>query len=109
MPSNEGRGYVLRRIMRRGIRYGPTTVGARVAPSAVVDAVIQKMGGYFNELNTQKSFVQRTVVDEEKRFLQTLDQGTSVLGHELDKLKDGGTLSGEIAFKLYDTYAFPPI
>jgi alanyl-tRNA synthetase len=65
------------------------------------------MGSYFGELVQQKAFVDRTVVDEEKRFLATLDQGTSVLGHELDKLKDGGTLGGEIMFKLYDTFGFP--
>jgi alanyl-tRNA synthetase len=107
MPSNEGRGYVLRRIMRRGIRYGRQLSENDSLLPAVVDAVITKMGGYFGELNSQKNFTERTVVDEEKRFLATLDQGTTVLGHELDKLKDGGTLGGEIAFKLYDTYGFP--
>ncbi len=107
MPSNEGRGYVLRRIMRRGIRYGRQLSEDQSLLPTIVDAVINKMGGYFTELNQQKSFIERTVVDEEKRFLATLDQGTSVLGHELDKLKDGGTLGGEVAFKLYDTFGFP--
>lgn len=107
LPSNEGRGYVLRRIMRRGIRYGRQLSENESLLPAVVDAVIAKMGSHFDELNQQKSLVGRTVVDEEKRFLATLDQGTTVLGHELDKLKDGGTLGGEVIFKLYDTYGFP--
>lgn len=108
LPSNEGRGYVLRRIMRRGIRYGRQLSENDSLLPAVVDAVVKKMSPVFSELDQQKSLVQRTVIDEEKRFLATLDQGTHVLGQELSKMKSGGTVSGEILFRLYDTYGFPP-
>jgi len=107
LPSNEGRGYVLRRIMRRAIRYGRQLSEEQSLLPAVVDAVIKKMGGFYNELNQQKTLLDRTVVDEERRFLQTLDQGTHVLTQELGSLKSGGTLGGEILFKLYDTFGFP--
>ncbi|MGE4131946.1 MAG: alanine--tRNA ligase [Bdellovibrionales bacterium] len=107
LPSNEGRGYVLRRIMRRAIRYGRRLSEDTSIFPAVVEALIGKMGGHFTELVQQKGLIERTVRDEEKRFLATLDQGTHVLNQELDKLKSGGTLSGEVLFKLYDTYGFP--
>lgn len=107
LPSNEGRGYVLRRIMRRGIRFARQLSENDSILPAVVDAVIKKMGPVYGELNQQKNLVDRTVVDEEKRFLATLDQGTGVLTQELNKLKSGGTLSGDVVFKLYDTYGFP--
>ena len=107
LPSNEGRGYVLRRIMRRAIRYGrQLTEDQSLLPTAV-DAVITKMNGFFGELNERKALIDRTVADEEKRFLTTLDQGTAVLGSELAKLSTGGTLAGSSVFKLYDTYGFP--
>lgn len=106
LPSNEGRGYVLRRIMRRAIRYGRQLSEDSILPS-VVDAVVKKMGGFYSELNQQKVLLERTVVDEEKRFLATLDQGTHVLTQELSQLKSGGTLGGEVLFKLYDTFGFP--
>ena len=107
LPSNEGRGYVLRRIMRRAIRYGRQLSEDQSLLPAVVEAVIQKMGGFYNELNQQKTLLQRTVVDEEKRFLATLDQGTHMLNKELSSLKSSGTLGGEVLFKLYDTFGFP--
>jgi alanyl-tRNA synthetase len=107
MPSNEGRGYVLRRIMRRAIRYGRQLSEDKSLLPVVVGEVIKKMGPIYQELNAQKTLLERTVNDEEKRFLATLDQGTHVLGQELGKLKSGGTLAGEVLFKLYDTYGFP--
>ena len=107
LPSNEGRGYVLRRIMRRGIRYGRQLSEDQSLLPLVVDAVIQKMGDVYPELARRQALLGRTVQDEEKRFLATLDQGTHVLSAELDKLPSGGTLGGEVLFKLYDTYGFP--
>lgn len=107
LPSNEGRGYVLRRIMRRAIRYGRQLSEQESLLPSVVEAVVGKMGGFYKELVQQKSLLERTVHDEEKRFLVTLDQGTHVLTQELAKLKSGGTLGGEILFKLYDTFGFP--
>lgn len=107
LPSNEGRGYVLRRIMRRAIRYGRQLSEQHSILPSVVEAVVGKMGGFYPELTAQKSLIERTVVDEEKRFLVTLDQGTHVLNQEIAKLKTGGTLAGDVLFKLYDTYGFP--
>ncbi len=107
LPSNEGRGYVLRRIMRRGIRYGRQLSEEKSLLPSVVQSVMQKMGGFYGELNQQKTLIERTVADEEKRFLTTLDQGTNLLTQELNGLKSGGTLSGDMAFKLYDTFGFP--
>ncbi len=107
LPSNEGRGYVLRRIMRRGIRYGRQLSEEKSLLPSVVDAVIKKMSGFYGELKQQQTLISRTVQDEEKRFLTTLDQGTHVLTQELSKLKGGGTLGGDILFKLYDTFGFP--
>lgn len=107
LPSNEGRGYVLRRIMRRGIRYGRQLSEDQSLLPAVVKEVIAQMGGHYTELKQQQPLVERTVQDEEKRFLATLDQGTHVLNQELGKLKSGGTVDGEAVFKLYDTYGFP--
>ena len=107
LPSNEGRGYVLRRIMRRAIRYGRQLSADQSLLPLVVEAVIKKMGGFYAELKQQQPLIERTVRDEEKRFLATLDQGTHALTQELGRLQSGGTLSGEVVFKLYDTFGFP--
>ena len=107
LPSNEGRGYVLRRIMRRAIRYGRQLAEDRSLLPGAVDAVITKMSDVYGELAQQRELIDRTVRDEEKRFLTTLDQGTGVLTTELGRLGTGGTLSGDAVFKLYDTYGFP--
>jgi len=108
LPSNEGRGYVLRRILRRAIRYGRTLTDQSVLP-AVVESVVQKMSDPYVELNRQKTLVLTTVRDEESRFLTTLDQGTHLLQDEFRRLNERGrkTLEGETVFKLYDTFGFP--
>lgn len=107
LPSNEGRGYVLRRIMRRAIRYGRQLSQDHSILPAVALEVVRKMGSHYRELEQQRVLIERTLLDEEKRFLVTLDQGTHVLSQELQKLKDGGTLAGEAVFRLYDTFGFP--
>jgi alanyl-tRNA synthetase len=107
LPSNEGRGYVLRRIMRRAIRFGRQLSEKDSFLLPVVDQVIHKMCDVYPELIQQKVLIERSVADEEKRFLSTLDQGTHVLTQELDRLSQGGTLAGDVVFKLYDTYGFP--
>ncbi len=107
LPSNEGRGYVLRRILRRGIRFGHQLSEQQSLLPPVVAQVIQKMSGFYRELEQQKSLIETTVRDEEKRFLATLEQGTHVLQQAMDKLPQGGTLAGEVLFKLYDTFGFP--
>jgi alanyl-tRNA synthetase len=109
LPSNEGRGYVLRRIMRRGIRYGRklNEVDSLLLP--VVKEVINTMSATYSELKSQASLIEKTVKMEEERFLQTLDQGTAILNDEMNKLKKSGhtQVSGSVLFKLYDTFGFP--
>ena len=109
LPANEGRGYVLRRIMRRAIRYGRKLSEDKSILPDMVGAMIQSMSGFYPELSARKDHVLSTVKDEEGRFLQTLDQGTQILNEELRKIKSKGgkVLPGEMVFKLYDTYGFP--
>lgn len=109
LPSNDGRGYVLRRIMRRAIRYGRklSTDTSFLIPMS--EALIQHMGDFYPELNNRKNHILSTIQDEETRFLQTLDNGTSILQDEIKKLKSQNqkVLSGDVLFKMYDTYGFP--
>jgi alanyl-tRNA synthetase len=108
LPSNEGRGYVLRRILRRAIRYGRKLSIDSLMPK-LCQEVIVKMGDAYPELRKQKDLVIHTIQNEEERFLKTLDQGTQLLQTELDTIKKQGakTLAGAVVFKLYDTYGFP--
>ncbi|MCB9084899.1 MAG: alanine--tRNA ligase [Bdellovibrionaceae bacterium] len=109
LPSNDGRGYVLRRIMRRGIRYARKLSQSNSLMVPVVENVIASMGDAYPELVEQKQLISTTMRDEEARFLSTLDQGTHILENELKKLSESGqkTLDGKIVFKLYDTFGFP--
>jgi alanyl-tRNA synthetase len=106
MPSNEGRGYVLRRIIRRAIRFGQTLGLADPFFRHVCEKVIQVMGPDYDELIRSKSFIERIVDNEEKRFAETLHYSMRVLEEEIDKLRAQGldTIPGEVAFKLYDTF-----
>ncbi len=108
-PSNEGRGYVLRRIMRRAIRHGNKIGFKEPFFSMVCKKVIELMGHHYGELNNQSELILNIVLEEEKRFMQTLDRGLELLNNAVRDLKDCGDklLSGEIVFKLYDTYGFP--
>jgi alanyl-tRNA synthetase len=109
LPSNESRGYVLRRIMRRAIRFGRLLNLKSPFLPAVCMKVVEMMGGVYPELHGAKQFLTQVVTGEEERFADTLDHGLKLLAEELDKLKaqKGKVLSGEVAFKLYDTYGFP--
>lgn len=109
MPANDGRGYVLRRILRRGIRFGRKLSTDQSVLTPVVEEVISLMSKAFPELTEKKSLILKTVKSEEESFLKTLDQGTEILNKEIAKLKKEkkSTLSGEFSFKLYDTYGFP--
>ncbi len=109
LPSNEGRGYVLRRILRRALRYGRKLTESQSILPDMVAAMIDLMGPIYPELTERRTHILSTVKDEESRFLQTLDQGTQILNEALQKAKDKGqkTLSGEVVFRLYDTYGFP--
>lgn len=109
VPSNEGRGYVLRRILRRALRYQRKLSPTASFFPAMINAMVSEMGAFYPELRERRDYVLNVVQDEESRFTQTLDQGTELLNVELNKLKSAGkkVLSGDVVFKLYDTYGFP--
>ena len=109
LPSNEGRGYVLRRIMRRAIRYGRKLSIQHSFLPAMSEVLISTMSDYYPELKIRKDHILATIKEEENRFLQTLDNGSAILNDELLvlKKKNQKIVSGETLFKLYDTYGFP--
>jgi alanyl-tRNA synthetase len=106
MPSNEGRGYVLRRIIRRAIRYGQVLGFKDSFFHGVADSVIDAMGDHYTDLEGSRSFIRGVLVNEEKRFADTLFYSMKMLGDEIEKIKSnkGSIIPGELAFKLYDTY-----
>ncbi|MCQ4316144.1 alanine--tRNA ligase [Stutzerimonas zhaodongensis] len=105
-PSNEGRGYVLRRIVRRACRHG-NKLGARGSFfHKIVAALVAEMGDAFAELKTQQAHIERVLKTEEEQFAKTLEQGLKILEQDLAELQ-GGVIPGELIFKLYDTYGFP--
>ena len=109
MPSNEGRGYVLRRLLRRAARHG-RLLGIRGAFLAELsDKVIEVSGEAYPELVEKKDYIQKIISVEEDKFASTIDQGENIIAQYVEELKkDGKTvLDGEKAFKLYDTYGFP--
>ncbi|MCB9994150.1 MAG: alanine--tRNA ligase [Hyphomicrobiaceae bacterium] len=107
LPSNEGRGYVLRRIMRRAMRHA-TLLGAKEpVVFKLVSTLATEMGQAYPELMRGEAMISETVRLEEERFLKTLDRGLTILNDETASLGKGDTLSGETAFRLYDTYGFP--
>jgi alanyl-tRNA synthetase len=107
MPSNEGRGYVLRRIMRRAMRHAHLLGAGDPLMHRLVPALVAQMGQAFPELGRAQALIEETLRQEETRFRQTLDRGLKLLDEELVSLPDGANLSGAAAFKLYDTYGFP--
>jgi alanyl-tRNA synthetase len=109
LPSNEGRGYVLRRIMRRALRYGRNLNAEKSLLPATVEKVIAMMGEAYPELTAQKNHILTTVRDEEKRFFATLDQGLQILNGEFNEMQKSGSkvVNGKFTFKLYDTFGFP--
>ena len=107
LPSNEGRGYVLRRIMRRGMRHAHILGAKDPLLWRLVPELVRQMGAAFPELNRAQPLITETLKLEEERFKQTLDRGLRLLDQETENLSAGGTLAGEVAFRLYDTYGFP--
>ncbi|RMO10604.1 Alanine--tRNA ligase [Pseudomonas coronafaciens pv. zizaniae] len=106
LPSNEGRGYVLRRIIRRACRHG-NKLGAKGSFFyQIVAALVAEMGSAFPELVQQQSHIERVLKGEEEQFAKTLEQGLKILEQDLAELK-GTVVPGEVVFKLYDTYGFP--
>ncbi|MEZ5797304.1 MAG: alanine--tRNA ligase [Paracoccaceae bacterium] len=107
MPSNEGRGYVLRRIMRRAMRHAHMLGAQDPVMFRLVPALVRQMGAAYPELTRAQPLIEETLKLEETRFKQTLDRGLRLLDDELSHLPEGADLPGQAAFKLYDTYGFP--
>ncbi len=107
LPSNEGRGYVLRRIMRRAMRHAHQLGGKDPVMHRLVPALVQQMGAAYPELGLGQRLIEETLLNEEVRFKQTLDRGLKLLDDELAGLPADAALPGAAAFKLYDTYGFP--
>ncbi|VVN91044.1 alanine--tRNA ligase [Pseudomonas fluorescens] len=106
LPSNEGRGYVLRRIIRRACRHG-NKLGAKGSFFyQIVAALVAEMGEAFPELKSQQAHIERVLKAEEEQFAKTLEQGLKILEQDLADLK-GDVVPGDVVFKLYDTYGFP--
>ena len=107
LPSNNGAGYVIRRILRRAIRYGFTFLNKQEPfIFRLVEIISQKMGEAFPEIKTQKQLIENVIKEEEHSFLRTLDQGLLLLNRLVNNAK-GNVISGDKAFELYDTYGFP--
>ena len=109
LPSNEGRGYVLRRIIRRAARHAKMLGFAEPMLHRAVDAVNEMMADAYPELIERESYIKKVVLAEEERFVETLDNGLRILNDEVANLRKAGNtiIPGEILFKLYDTFGFP--
>src|SRR5690554_3037011 len=106
LPSNEGRGYVLRRIIRRACRHGNKLGATETFFHRIVPTLVAEMGEAFPELKVQQAHIERVLKTEEEQFARTLEQGLRILEQDLAELK-GSEIPGDIVFKLYDTYGFP--
>ncbi len=109
LPSNEGRGYVLRRIMRRAARHAKMLGFSEPMLFHTVDAVRDMMAGAYPELLEREAYIKKVILAEEQRFAETLDRGLAILNDEMALLRQTGknVISGEALFKLYDTFGFP--
>jgi alanyl-tRNA synthetase len=107
LPSNEGRGYVLRRIMRRAMRHAELLGAREPLMWKLVPTLVREMGQAYAELPRAEKLISETLKLEETRFRKTLERGLTILDEETKALKQGDSLSGETAFTLYDTYGFP--
>ncbi|MEQ8213431.1 MAG: alanine--tRNA ligase [Smithellaceae bacterium] len=109
LPSNEGRGYVLRRILRRAARHGKMLGINKPFLNECAQVVIDMMKDVYTDLESKASFITKVILNEEQRFMETLDAGLRILQEETTSLKQAGknVLPGSLVFKLYDTYGFP--
>ena len=107
MPSNEGRGYVLRRIIRRAVRHGRKLGAEQSFFYTLVGALCEQMSDAYPELNTQRAVIEKVLRLEEEQFARTLGRGLQLLEDAIAELGDAKVLPGEVVFKLYDTYGFP--
>ena len=107
LPSNSGAGYVIRRILRRAIRYSFTFLNIKEPMLyKLFGSLLLKMGGFYPELNSQRTLIENVIKEEENSFLRTLDQGLVLLDEIISSSKNN-LVSGKKAFELYDTYGFP--
>ncbi len=107
VPSNEGRGYVLRRLIRRAVRHGWQLGYEELLMPRLASATVAALGQTYPEVIDQYDLIIKMVSQEEYRFLRTLESGYSILEQEMGSLADGESLAGEVAFRLHDTYGFP--
>jgi alanyl-tRNA synthetase len=109
LPSNEGRGYVLRRIMRRAARHAKMLGVGEPLLYRMVEAVREMMGDAYPELAEREAYIKKVILAEEERFTETLDRGLGILNDEVASLRSGGktVIPGDVLFKLYDTFGFP--
>jgi alanyl-tRNA synthetase len=107
LPSNEGRGYVLRRILRRAMRHAHMMGSREPLLHRLVPALVRQMGAAYTEIQRAEALVTETLKLEETRFRSLLERGLHLLAEESGRLGEGGTLPGDVAFRLYDTYGFP--
>ena len=107
MPSNEGRGYVLRRIIRRAVRHGRKLGAEQSFFYTLVGALCEQMSDAYPELNTQRAIIEKVLRLEEEQFARTLGRGLQLLEDAIGELGDAKVLPGDVVFKLYDTYGFP--
>ena len=107
MPSNEGRGYVLRRIIRRAVRHGRKLGADDLFFFQLVGELVNQMGDAYPELRSQLPVIERVLKQEEEQFVRTLDRGLALLEEALTELAGSRVVPGEVVFKLYDTYGFP--
>ncbi|HFI0462941.1 TPA: alanine--tRNA ligase [Streptococcus suis] len=109
LPSNEGRGYILRRLIRRSLMHGRKLGITRTFLSELVPVIVDIMGPYYQELTTNADFVQKVILNEEERFHETIEEGEKHLQSIIDQAKDQGLsqIAGTQAFQLYDTFGFP--
>ncbi|MGL4204898.1 MAG: alanine--tRNA ligase [Aeromonadaceae bacterium] len=107
MPSNEGRGYVLRRVIRRAVRHGRKLGAQDVFFFQLVAELATQMGDAYPELKSQQPVIERVLKQEEEQFVRTLDRGLALLEEALAQLGESKLVPGEVVFKLYDTYGFP--
>lgn len=106
IPSNEGRGYVLRRIIRRAVRHGNKLGAKGLFFYQLVKALVDQMGDAYPELKENQSNIEKVLKTEEEQFSRTLERGMAILNEELQQLK-GNIIPGDVVFKLYDTFGFP--
>ena len=109
LPSNEGRGYVLRRILRRAARHGKLLGIDKPFLHDIASVVVDEMKDVYTDLIDKEAYIKKVIFNEEQRFIETLDAGLKILGDEVSTLKKAGKaiVPGEIVFKLYDTFGFP--